>query len=67
MNLNTHFQIIFSDFFYFNSCLKNLNFFVKKLCKNIKIDFVRARDPYVSGMLGLIIAKSLKCKLCISR
>ena len=40
--------------------------FVKKLCKNIKIDFVRAQDPYVSGMLGLIIAKSLKCKLCIS-
>ena len=35
-------------------------FFVKKLCKNIKIDFIRAQDPYVSGILGLIIAKLLK-------
>ena len=41
-------------------------FFVKKLCKNIKIDFIRAQDPYVSGILGLIIAKLLKCKFCIS-
>ncbi|MAJ81405.1 MAG: hypothetical protein CMF41_00650 [Legionellales bacterium] len=41
-------------------------FFVNKLCKNMKIDFIRAQDPYVSGMLGLMIAKLLKCKFCIS-
>ena len=39
---------------------------VKKITRKEKIDFIRSQDPYVSGLIGLMLSKFLNRKLCIS-